>query len=123
MSMILRSTRDTLGLARTRKFLLGVSGSSILAYSSYHLLLDSKEKRKVRVYSSGVRRFARMVYLGVRVLADAQYRSLALPFLISSFLLSLSLNHVSSWILQSNNSLKLNELSVAENSFFFQHNL
>ena len=63
-----------------------------------------------------------MVYLGVRVLADAQYRSLALPFLISSFLLSLSLNHVS-WIMQSNYSLKLNELSVAENSFFFRHNL
>ncbi|XP_075256473.1 putative aarF domain-containing protein kinase 5 isoform X3 [Convolutriloba macropyga] len=63
-------TKQVLLRTRKQKFLVysAVTTSALLAYYTYGL--DNKQRRKVKVYTSGVARFARMIKLGVVVVSD-----------------------------------------------------
>ena len=67
-------TKQVLLRTRKQKFLVysAVTTSALLAYYTYGL--DNKQRRKVKVYTSGVARFARMIKLGVVVVSDFKIR-------------------------------------------------
>ncbi|CAM1292615.1 ADCK5 (predicted), partial [Pycnogonum litorale] len=62
----------------SKKFLIGFGISSSAVIGSYHAVLNKHQKRLVWVYIGGIERFARSIYIGLKISIDYKYSLYAL---------------------------------------------